>query len=231
MAKRILIVEDDQALARILTDNLSYEGFEVRWVGDGDAAISTARSFMPDLIVLDVMLPGQSGIELCGLLRQGGKSAIIMLSAKGQKSDKLQGLNVGADDYITKPFDLDELLARIHAVLRRTRPKITHLRLGPVQIDFGALRATAGKQTIHLTHREFEVLRHLAERHDKVVHRDELLREIWGYPEAPAPTRMVDHAIVRLRKKIEVNPHEPRFIHAVRGDGYCLKLDADADAS
>jgi two-component system, OmpR family, alkaline phosphatase synthesis response regulator PhoP len=229
MQKRILIVEDDQALARVIKHNLTFEGFEVALVTDGHAAVGRARAFTPDLILLDLMLPGCNGLDLCAVLHEGGNVPIIIVSARGQKVDKLKGLDLGADDYLTKPFDMDELLARIRAVLRRTRSSVDHLTLGRVTIDFGALRATIGNAEIHLTHREFEVLRYLAERQERVVHRDELLREIWGYLDAPETTRSVDHAIARLRKKIEENPPHPRFIHTVHGGGYCLTVTGELD--
>jgi two-component system alkaline phosphatase synthesis response regulator PhoP len=224
MAKRILIVEDDQALARVISDNLIFEGYQVELVTEGNSAVGRVRAFAPDLVLLDLMLPGCDGIELCRVLQEGGRVPIIIVTARVQKADKLKGLNSGADDYLTKPFEVDELLARVRAVLRRTRAAVDHLMLGQVAIDFQALRATSGTGEIHLTHREFEVLRYLAERQDRVVHRDELLREIWGYLDAPATTRSVDHAIARLRKKIEEHPPHPRYIHTVHGGGYCLTV-------
>jgi two-component system response regulator VicR len=227
MKPRILIVEDDAALAWVLRDNLTFEGYQVECVADGNEALNRVRAFAPDLVILDVMLPSRDGFEICGVLRERGRTPIIILTARGLKADKLRGLELGADDYITKPFDLDELLARVHAVLRRARPRVHELRLGSLRIDFNALRATAGKRAAHLTHREFEVLRYLAERQGRVVHRDELLRAVWGYVDAPS-TRSVDHAIARLRKKIEPDPHHPRFIHTVHGDGYCLTPEGAA---
>ena len=221
MKKRILIVEDDVSLARVLRDNLAFDGFEVTWAADGDAALDKARAVPPDLIVLDLMLPGVDGFDLCSLLRQGGHTPIIMLTARSQKADKLRGLNLGADDYITKPFDLEELLARLRAVLRRARPSVEALTLGDVTVDFRARQATTPGGPLHLTYREFELLQYLAERQERAVYRGELLREVWGYPNAPT-TRSVDHAIARLRKKIEPDPHRPTFIHTVHGDGYYL---------
>ena len=220
--KRILIVEDDVGLARVIADNLRFEGYQVDSVHRGDDAIGRARSFSPDLVLLDVMLPNRSGFDLCSMLRDGGRVAVIILSALNQKGDKLRGLNLGADDYITKPFDLPELLARIRAVLRRSHRAIDRIVLGAITIDFTSLRATCAKGEVHLTHREFEILRYLAERKDRFVRRDELLREVWGYPDVLDSTRSVDHAIVRLRKKIEPDPHNPQFIRTVHGDGYCL---------
>ena len=229
MKKRILVVEDDAALARVLRDNLTFVGFDVQCATDGSAALHIVREFTPDLVVLDLMLPGISGFELCGLLRQRGRTPIIILTARGQKADKLRGLNLGADDYITKPFDLEEFLARVRAVLRRARPAVEQLTLGGVTIDFRAQNASKGGRTIHLTHREFELLAYLAERQEHVVRRAELLREVWGYPDTPS-TRSVDHAIARLRKKIEPDAHRPRFIHTVHGDGYCLTPAGSAEA-
>ncbi len=221
MKRRILIVEDNVGLASVISDNLVLEGFEVKTVHDGDLAITAARDFVPDLIVLDVMLPGTDGFELCGLLRRAQQASIVMLTARSQKDDRIRGLTLGADDYVTKPFDLEELLARIHAVLRRSRPDVEDLTLGRVTINFRTLKAWDGDHPIELTHREFELLRYLAERKEAVVHRKQLLREVWGYASAPH-TRSVDQAIVRLRKKIEPDPQHPTFIHTVHGDGYCL---------
>lgn len=224
MKKRILIVEDDAALARVLRDNLVFEGFDVERVADGHLAVNVARSFAPDLIILDIMLPGRDGFDLCRLLRRGGSVPIIMLTARSQKADKLKGLALGADDYVTKPFDIEELMARVHAVLRRSGPSITQVTLGAVTVDFERLTAIHGHNELHLTHREFELLRYLAVRPGRVVSRQELLREIWGYPDTPN-TRSVDHAVARLRKKIEPDPGHPRFIHTVHGDGYMMTPD------
>ena len=223
MRNRLLVVEDDAALARVLSDSLIFAGFEVECVPDGDAAVRAVRATPPDLILLDVMLPGRDGFEVCGVLRQGGRTPIVMLTARGQKADKVRGLQLGADDYVTKPFHFEELLARIQAVLRRARPAVDRLVLGDVVVDFEGMQAWAAGHAFHLTHREFDVLRYLAERPSCVVSRSELLREIWGYLDSPT-TRSVDHAIARLRKKIERDPHRPRFLHTVHGDGYCLKV-------
>lgn len=223
MKTRVLMVEDDTAFGRVLHDNLAFAGFEVDWVHDADAALQAVRAMAPDMVLLDVMLPTHSGFDVCGLLRQGGKIPVIMLTALGQKGDKVRGLELGADDYVTKPFHIEELVARIRAVLRRVRPAISTLTVGRIVVDFVALRAHVDGEEVHLTHREFEVLRYLGERSGQRVTRDELLREVWGYLEMPN-TRSVDHAINRLRKKIEPNPHRPQFIHTVHGDGYCLRL-------
>jgi DNA-binding response OmpR family regulator len=205
----------------VVRDNLEFEGFEVAYAQDGATALKLATDLLPDLILLDVALPDISGFELFGSLGRRFRTPVIFLTARSQKADKLRGLNLGADDYITKPFDIEELLARVHAVLRRTHAPVSRLALGDVVIDFEQQRATRGDEVIHLTGREFDLLRYLAERRDRIIHRDELLREVWGYVDAPL-TRSVDHAISRLRKKIEQDAHAPQFIHTVRGDGYCL---------
>jgi DNA-binding response OmpR family regulator len=230
MKKRVLVVEDDAALARVLRDNLEFEGFEVASVDDGNLAVSTGRAFAPDLVLLDVTLPGRDGFELCALLRQGGATPIIMLTARGRKADKLRGLQLGADDYVTKPFDIEELMARVHAVLRRSSPAVERVVLGAVTVDFLHMTVRDGRDDLHLTHREFELLRYLVERQGRVVSRHELLREIWHYPDMPV-TRSVDHAIARLRKKIEPDPGHPRFIHTVHGDGYTITPEGRSTAS
>ena len=220
--KRILIVEDDDALARVLVDKLSFAGFEVDRAEDGRSALARARTFSPDLVLLDLMLPECDGIELCQLLRRGRGTPVIMLTARSEKVDKLRGLEAGADDYITKPFDFDELQARIRAVLRRARLMTERLRLGRLTIDFTAMTATAGDRPVHLTRREFDLLSYLAERRGHVVHRNELLREVWGFLDEPT-TRAVDYAIKRLRAKVEPNPRVP----TVHSDGSRRRLFPD----
>jgi DNA-binding response OmpR family regulator len=219
--KRILVVEDDRALARVLRDNLTFDGFDVELVANGNLALTRATALLPDLVVLDITLPGRNGFEICGDLRQRGRVPILMLTARGQKADKLRGLDLGADDYMTKPFDLEEFLARVRAVLRRTRPSYDALTMGMVTVDFVSQAALRAGRRLHLTHREYEILQYLAERPGQVVERSVLLREVWGYKQAPF-TRLVDNAIARLRKKIEPDLHQPQFIHTVRGDGYTL---------
>ena len=228
MKKRVLVVEDDPVLTRVLCDNLTFEGFDVQATADGAQAQSMARDFGPDLVLLDVNLPGRSGFELCEAWRQRSQVPIILLTAMGQKGDKIRGLQLGADDYVTKPFELEELLARIHAVLRRARTFGNRLVLGDVTVDFGARTATKKGAELDLTHRDFEILQYLATRPHTIVSRDELLKAVWGYPDTAA-TRAVDHAIARLRKKIEEKPHKPRFIHTVHGDGYYLAPDGRTD--
>ena len=224
--KRILIVEDDEGIARVLSDNLTIDGFNVRWASTAHAALVESQSFGPDLVLLDLMLAGQpKGFDLCGVLRQGGRRGVIIVSARSQREDKLRGLGLGADDYVTKPFDMEELAARINAVLRRTVLIVSRVQLGEIEVDFEAHTARGGSSPIHLTHREFEILRYLAERRDRVVHRNELLREVWGIVDG-STTRSVDFAVARLRRKIEPSS-EPRYLRTVHGDGYSLTIDRD----
>jgi DNA-binding response OmpR family regulator len=225
MTKRVLIVEDDVGLARLLRDNLAFEGFDVQCASDGREALACADGVRFDLVLLDLMLPNSpDGFEVCrSLAQRPERTSIIILTAKAQKEDKVRGLELGADDYVTKPFALEELLARVHAVLRRSQHSQTRIALGDTIIDFQLLRATKRDVEIDLTSREFELLRYLADRAGKVVLRDELLRVVWGYPSAPM-TRCVDSLVLRLRRKLEENPHHPRFIRTVHGDGYCLTV-------
>lgn len=225
MSKRVLIIEDDKAIARLLRDNLQYEGFIVETSETGRDALAIVKRFRPDLILLDLMLPnGVDGLEICRAISvQPERIPVIILSARGQKQDRVRGLTVGADDYVAKPFALDELLARVHAVLRRSRPPVEQLQLGNTTIDFCRLRAFSGNQEIALTDREFAVLRFLAEHAGSVVTRNDLLQLVWGYSDTPT-TRTVDNFIFRLRHKIEPDPHRPRYIRTAYGDGYRLTL-------
>ena len=221
--KRVLIVEDDKAIARLLVDNLKIEGFAVELCETGRDALKAVATFAPDLVLLDLMLPeGFDGLELCRSLSQrAAPIPVVILTARSEKEDRVRGLTMGADDYVIKPFALDELLARIRAVLRRVRQRPEMLTLGDTTIDFHHLRATRGQKEIVLTDREFEVLRHLTERAGSVVTRDELLHLVWGYWDVPT-TRTVDNFIFRLRVKIEHDPHNPKYIHTVYGEGYRL---------
>lgn len=216
------MVEDDRLLADVLCDSLALNGFKVERAGDANSAVNAARTFVPDLILLDVMLPDRSAFEVFESLHQGGRTPIVFLSARGETADRLRGLRLGADDYVTKPFELEELIARIQAVLRRSRTPVGRIQLGDTAIDFSAGNALRGGQPVHLTHREFEILEYLAVRRGRVVYRSELLRALWGYPDDSASTRSVDQAIARLRKKVEPDSDEPRYIRTVHGDGYRL---------
>ena len=224
--KRILIIEDDAAIARMLRDNLQFDGFQVEWSQTGRDAAALAKRFIPDLVLLDLSLPnGLDGLELCRAFSQGPeRTPVIILTARGRKEDRVRGLTLGADDYVVKPFALDELLARIIAVLRRTKPRLDQIRIGSTVVDFRRLKVSRGNQEIVMTDREFEVLRHLAERAGAIVSREELLRLVWGYADTPM-TRTVDNFIFRLRNKLEPDPHHPRYIRTAHGDGYRLTLE------
>jgi len=222
MNHRILVIEDDPSISRMVRDGLEYQGFSVECVTDGRSALATIRSFAPDLVILDLMLPGLDGFEICRHLNEGTSSTpIIILSARADSSDKVRALRLGADDYVTKPFIFDELIARVDALLRRTKPAADSFDLGDLHIDFSKLTATKGKKPLELTHLEFEILRFFWIHRDDVVTRSQLLQSVWGYNAVPA-TRTVDHFIARLRSKIEDDPHNPRFLHTVYGNGYKL---------
>jgi DNA-binding response OmpR family regulator len=224
MKRRILVVEDDSSLARVLCDNLLYEGFDVALAPDGDRALKEHHAFNPDLVLLDLTLPKIDGFEVCRRLnRDQSLTGIIILTARTQKDDKVQGLRLGADDYITKPFALDELLARIHAVLRRLHPAEQTLVLGSLRIDFDRYTAERNNEKVSLSQREIEVLRYMSDRIGKVVTREELLRNVWGYQNIPL-TRSVDNLIARVRWKVEPDPYNPKYIHTVYGDGYRLTI-------
>ncbi len=225
LQRRVLIVEDDPSIGRVLRDHLLLDGLDVEWVVDGSSAFESAKNKTPDLVLLDLMLPGQTGFELFGALRRTGKTAIIIVTALSDKKNKLHGFDLGADDYITKPFDLEELLARVHSVLRRVSAGAHQIRLGDVTIDFSRRTVTAPRRRIHLTHQEFELLSYLAAKRGQVVSREELLRQVWGYVDLPLTLRSVDFAIARLRKKLEVDPQR-RFIQTAHGGGYYLTPDA-----
>ncbi|HLH31826.1 MAG TPA: response regulator transcription factor [Terriglobia bacterium] len=222
MKRKILVVEDDASLARMLCDNLLYEGFDVALAADGNRALREHHAFDPDLVLLDLTLPGVDGFDVCRKLnRNRSRTGIIILTARSQKDDKVQGLRLGADDYITKPFALDELLARIHAVLRRIHPADQTLVLGSLRIDFNRYTAQRHDEKVAFSQREIEVLRYMSDRIGKVVTRDELLRNVWGYQNIPL-TRSVDNLIARIRWKVEPDPDNPKYIHTVYGDGYRL---------
>ena len=225
MSTRVLIVEDDPAMSRLLRDNFQFEGFAVECAADGAEALRKATSFRPDLVLLDLMIPGPSGFDVCeALSAQPARPAIIIITSRPKKDDKVRGLELGADDYVTKPFELDELLARAHAVLRRSQPKVDRIVLGEVEIDFRNFRASRRGEPLSLQHREIELLRHLAEHPGKTVSREDLLRLVWGYRHVPL-TRTVDICVARLRRKIEADPHHPRFLRTAHGDGYSLSVE------
>lgn len=228
--KRILIIEDDLAILRGLKDNLEYESYEVLTATDGEQGYCLMREKKPDLVILDLMLPKMSGYELCRKVREEGiATPILMLTARGEEVDRVLGLDLGADDYITKPFSVPELMARVRAVLRRAqRFKVgdlpEELSFGKVFVDFKRFEAHKAGKAINMSRKEFGVLRILAARAGEVVTRDELLDEVWGYDQYPT-TRTVDNHIALLRSKLEDDPSNPRHLLTVHGVGYKLVLD------
>ena len=224
---RILVVEDELPMRTALHDILVDEGYRVLVAEDGERGLARATSEKPDLILLDVMLPKLDGFAVCTELRRlANATPVLMLTAKGQIEDRVQGLDAGADDYLVKPFSTEELLARVRALLRRTeRPKkvVPSLSLGEVKIDFGQKKAWRGKKLLHLTAKEFAVLQLLAEAGGEPVSRERFLDRVWGYTAFPT-TRTVDNHIASVRAKIERNPDDPRWIQTVHAIGYRLEL-------
>jgi DNA-binding response OmpR family regulator len=224
VSRRVLIVEDEAALRLGLSDRLESEGYEVAAAADGEEGFALARGGGFDLIVLDVMLPGKSGFDVCrDLRRQGIDTPVLMLTARGEVIDRVLGLKLGADDYLTKPFETAELLARIEALLRRSRPDVEGgvFVFGEVRVDFRGVEVTRAGEPIELSALEFRLLRHLIEHRGEVLGRDRLLDEVWGYG-ADVYSRTVDQHVATLRRKIEADPHRPRHIVTVRGLGYKL---------
>ena len=221
--RRVLIIEDDEAMAVALRDGFASEGFAAAVARDGAAGLEMATGDEPDLIVLDVMLPKLNGLDVCKEIRARGSDVpILMLTARGQEIDKVLGLKLGADDYVTKPFGFMELLARVEALLRRrTRPgpSAQSYRFGDVTVDFLKGEATKKGKDLELSAREFKLLRFFVERRGQVVGREELLEAVWGYTSAPL-TRTVDMHVAKLRKKIEDSPTDPRHIVTVHRAGY-----------
>ena len=225
--QKVLIVEDEISLLRGLKDNLEKEGYKVSTESNGKRGLETALKEDFDLILLDVMLPEMNGFDICkGVKSKKLTLPIIMLTAKNKEGDKILGLELGADDYITKPFSVNELLARIRAVLRRTRmheqakqKKIPAYEFGDVKLDFIKLEALKGKKKIKLSKREFDILAYFIKRKDDVISRNDLLDVVWGYEHFPT-TRTVDNFIARIRKKIERRPSRPKYILSVRSVGY-----------
>jgi len=222
--QRILIIEDEPDILRGLELNIKAEGYGVLTATRGDTGVKEALSNRPDLVLLDVMLPGMSGLDVCRELRRRGFDApIIMLTAKGEEMDRVVGLEIGADDYVTKPFGVRELLARIRVRLRRHASGATgdesKLRFGDVDVDFDKHEVTRRGRRVDLTGKELEVLRLLARHRGEIVTRDRLLDEVWGYETYPT-TRTVDNHILRLRQKLEEKPADPRYILSIYGEGY-----------
>jgi len=225
MAKHILIVDDEAHMRMGLKDNLEFEGYEVSEAVDGVDALEKVKEKNPDVIVLDVMMPNLSGFEVCKTLRkEGNDTPIILLTAKGEEIDKVLGLEIGADDYVQKPFSLRELMARIKAILRRsviTTEISDHVEIGLLSINFKEYQASRNGQEEKLSHKEFEILHYLLDHKNEIVDRHDLLKNVWGYNEQPT-TRTVDNFIVKLRQKIEEDPHNPKHIITIHGVGYKL---------
>ena len=222
---RVLVVEDDAAILKGLTDNLEAESYDVLTAMDGEAGYALLEKEEPDLVILDLMLPKLSGYEICQRARSEGMTVpILMLTARGTESDRVHGLDLGADDYVTKPFSVRELLARVRALLRRGQSADAvpdELEFDDVVVDFRSFEARKGGEVIKLTRKEFGTLRFLAGRRGEVVRRDELLREVWNYKRYPT-TRTVDNHVASLRSKIEKDPSDPRHLLTVHRVGYKL---------
>jgi DNA-binding response OmpR family regulator len=219
----VLVIEDDPAILRGLADNLRYEGYQVLQAPDAETGRQLHLSGKPDLIVLDLMLPRTSGLEFCRRLRASADhTPILIVTARSEEADRVLGLDVGADDYVTKPFSVRELMARVRALLRRTQEASrlpTRLTFDDVELDFRSYTARRQGHAIEMTRKEFATLRLLAARAGSVVTRDELLNEVWGYESSPV-SRTVDNHIASLRAKLEAVPSRPRRIQTVHGVGY-----------
>jgi two-component system, OmpR family, alkaline phosphatase synthesis response regulator PhoP len=225
-SRRLLLVEDGPGLVMTMTDRLELEGYEVESVMDANKALHTASTNAYDAILLDVMLPGGTGFDVCRTLRQRGvQTPILMLTARGQVIDRVVGLKLGADDYLVKPFEMAELLARIEALLRRSASAVPEgasaesYRFGDISVDFRRAEVMKNGQALELSAREFKLLRYFIEHRGAALTRDELLNEVWGYNAMPS-TRTVDVHVAWLRQKLEDNPRHPEYIHTVHGLGY-----------
>jgi two-component system alkaline phosphatase synthesis response regulator PhoP len=224
VSPRVLLIEDEPGLRLTLSDRLMNDGYAVDTAADGEAGLSQASTGAYDLIVLDVMLPRMNGFDVCREVRQRGvRTPILMLTARGQVVDRVVGLKLGADDYLTKPFETIELMARLEALLRRTQagaqPGGDVYRFGDVVVDFRRAEVTRAGQPVDLSAREFKLLRHFIEHRGATISRDELLSQVWGYDEMPL-TRTVDVHVAGLRQKIEANPKNPEYILTIHGLGY-----------
>ena len=223
---RILIVEDEPAMRMGLKDNFEFESYEVEMAVDGQEGLEKVKNGTFDLIVLDVMMPKMSGFDVCKALRKMGiMTPIVFLTAKSEEIDKVLGLELGADDYLTKPFSLRELLARVKAILRRVeaqgggKSSAGQVQLGKLSVDLDQYTASLEGETVRMSHKEYEILQFLIEKKNEVVSRYDLLNKVWGYESQPT-TRTVDNFILRLRQRIEENPNDPKVILTVHGVGY-----------
>lgn len=217
----ILIVEDDPSMLTGLKDNFEFKGYKVLTAADGEKGLDAALNATPDLIILDIMLPKINGYEICRLIRaEGLEMPVIMLTAKGEESDVVLGLNIGADDYVTKPFSISELLARSAAFLRRTKKEVEEVvEFGALRLDRAARRLTRAGEEIELSPKEFSLLLYFVEKSGRALTRDEILNAVWGY-DCIVTSRSVDRFVTTLRNKIEPDPATPVFIHTVRQVGY-----------
>ncbi len=218
----ILIADDEPEILRGLEDNLRFEGYQTLTATDGEAALALAVERAPDLVLLDIMMPKRSGWDVCRELRRRGLDVpVIMLTARGEERDRVQGLELGADDYVTKPFSLRELLARVRAVLRRPGPrqKPAALAFADVRVDVRGRRVFRGGRETRLTRKEFDLLVYLLQHRGEIVTRERLLDEVWGYERFPT-TPTVDTHVLRLRRKFETDPERPVFILTAHGQGY-----------
>ena len=221
--KTILVIEDDISILRGLKDNLEYEGYAVFSETNGEKGLLLALKKKPDLILLDIMLPGMNGYEICRRVKkEKPELPIIIITARGSEIDKVSGLDTGADDYVTKPFSIPELMARIRAVLRRTTQEKNipeQYSFGKIKLDFKKLKALRDDQEIKLSSKEFAIMEYFIRHEGEAVHRNDLLNEVWGYEALPT-TRTVDNFILDLRKKLEEDPSKPKYIESVRDIGY-----------
>jgi len=229
MSKKILVVDDEKNIVDIVAFNLHKEGYEVAVARDGESCLEAFAKEKPDLVILDLMMPKMDGFEACKKIREKSQVPIIMLTARAEEVDKVLGLELGADDYVTKPFGVRELLARVKANLRRKAPEnapedsANILTFGDIIIDTGRFEIRRGDKTLDLTHREYELTKFLATNNSKVYSREQLLESVWGY-EYYGDVRTVDVTIRRLRSKIEENPESPKYILTRRGVGYYFKI-------
>jgi DNA-binding response OmpR family regulator len=226
MKQRILVVDDEPNMSRGLRDNLEFEGYEVEIADDGAAGLNKILTGSFDLVLLDVMMPQLSGFDVCRKVRESGSDVpIIFLTAKGEEIDKVLGLELGSDDYITKPFSVRELLARVKAILRRKaslqEPTSVEVVLGKLTVNFSALTARDVNGDVKMSHKEFEILKYLIKNRNTIISRHDLLHNVWGYDEMPT-TRTVDNFIVKIRQKVEEDINNPRIILTVHGTGYKL---------
>jgi two-component system, OmpR family, alkaline phosphatase synthesis response regulator PhoP len=224
VSTRLLLVEDEPGLVMTLTDRLIAEGYDVETATDGETGLARGSAESFGLIILDGMLPGRDGFDVCRTIRQRGvQTPILMLTARGQVVDRVVGLKLGADDYLTKPFEMAELLARLEALLRRAphaaAPPSDSYQFGDVSVDFRKAEVTRAGQALELSAREFKLLRYFIEHRGATLSRDELLNEVWGYNAMPN-TRTVDVHVAWLRQKLEAQPRRPQYIHTIHGLGY-----------